>query len=266
MIRAVRERRGFSLLEVMISLAIVGAAVGGAAQLLAGQLHQVSRQEAMVERQQEGRAALAVLARELRLAGFPPSPDPACHAMGANVEADASAVRLLANLYGVITVLAAPASAGDASLRIPTNEQIREEGWPASPGAAFAENDVIYLHDPGRAGDPDDDRVECHRLERAGRSGAVSLAAGDAMRRDFPAGARVLVVNLVRYAHAPSSRQLMRAVDGASQSAADHVAAVHFSLQAGRIEAEMIFDPVGPAGRSGAWRTVAASRNTFFGP
>lgn len=248
-------QRGITLIEMLAGMAIMSAVAAALFQLMAGQLRQVSRQEAKVERRQEGRAALAVLARELRLAGFPATPDPACHAMRLGVEVEPAAVRFLANLYGVATTLAAPASAGDTRLEISDDDQIRNSGLPASPGSAFAPNDAIYLHDPRYADDASDDRIECHRLDRAGRSGRISLAAGDAVRHVFPVGSRVQVVNLVRYAHAPATRQLVRSVDGASQSVADHVAAVHFARQAGRVTVEIIVEP------DSRWQMTVALRN-----
>lgn len=247
------RRQGFTLVEVLISLAIVGATAAALGQLWAHHVRQLSRQEAAVERRQEGRAALAVLLRELSLAGFPDAPDPACHAsMALAIDAEPSAVRFLANLYGVGTVLAAPAAADDARLRIPDNDAIRAAALPVSPGGDFSAGDAVYLHDPA------DGRVECHRLDRAGRSGELPLAAGDAVRRAFPAGSRVEVINLVRYAHAPGTGQLVRSVDGSSQAVADRVASVTFALEERRVAVRLIAESHG-TGR--IWQALVALRN-----
>jgi prepilin-type N-terminal cleavage/methylation domain-containing protein len=256
--------RGLTLVEMVITLAIVGMAAAGAEQLLAGQIRHLSRQERMAEQRQEGRAAVALLVRELSLAGLPAAPDPACHAIGDGVEADGSAVRFLVNLYGVVTVLEAPAAAGDTALSIPDDAAIRG-GAAVSPGTAFAAHDAAYLYDPGRPGDETDDRVECHRLDRAGRTGVVALAAGDAVRSPFPAGSRLLVVNDVRYAHDAARHALMRTVDGGTQAVADRVESAQFTLREGWVAARITFDPRPSASGIGAqrdaWEALVAARN-----
>jgi len=257
--------RGLTIVEMVITLVIVGMASAGAEQLLAGQIRHLSRQETMAEQRQEGRAAVAVLVRELSLAGLPVAPDPACHAIVGVIEADGSAVRFLANLYGVATVLEEPAAAGDTALRIPDDAQIRGGAAAVSPGTAFAAHDVVYLYDLGRVGDETDDRVECHRLDRVGRAGVVALAAGDTVHRPFPAGTRLQVVNDVRYAHDPARHQLMRTVDGGTQAVADRVESAQFSRQEGRVAARIIFDPrpsaAGIGARRDVWETLVAMRN-----
>jgi len=259
------SQRGLTLLEAVIALAVTLAAVAGLEQLLAGQIRQLVRQEATAERRQEGRAALAVLSRELSLAGFPATPDRACHPMDGGIETGDSTVQFLADLYGVATRLEASAQTGDGALRIPDDDGIRSGAAALSPGTAFAAHDVIYLHDPGRAGDPSDDRVECHRLDRAGRAGTIPLAAGDAVRSPYPAGSRVLVINRVRYAHDAARHQLIRTVDGGAQSVADHVESAEFSLLRGRVAARIVSEarPSGgglPA-RSDDWEALVALRN-----
>jgi len=259
-------QRGMTIVEMVITLAIVGITAAGAEQLLAGQIRHLSRQETMAEQRQEGRAAVGILVRELSLAGLPVAPDPDCHAIVDVIETDQAAVRFLANLYGVATVLEEPAAAGDTALRIPDDARIRGgEAAAVSPGTAFATHDVVYLFDPGRSGDETDDRVECHRLDRAGRAGVVVLAAGDSIRRPFPAGSRLQVVNDVRYAHDPTRHQLMRTVDGGTQAVADHVESAQFSRQGERVAARIIFDPRPTAAGTGArrdeWEMVVAMRN-----
>ncbi len=259
------DQAGITFIEVMISLGIMSVTAMAAVELLADHIHHLSRQEAAVERRQEGRAALAVLVRELSAAGFPSAPDPLCHAMVDGIEVGPSSVRFLANLYGVATALTAPAAAGDTAVQIPDNARINLDGLSVSPGSAFAPNDAVYLYDPGRAEVADDDRVECHRLDRAGRSGLIPLAAGDRIRRPFPSGARLQVVNLVQYAYAPSTRQLIRTVDGGAQSVADQVASAEFGLREGRMTAKIILDSRpsldGHSTAGAVWQTLVAMRN-----
>jgi prepilin-type N-terminal cleavage/methylation domain-containing protein len=263
--------RGLTLVEMVITLAIVGMVAAGAEQLLAGQIRHLSRQESMAEQRQEGRAAVALLVRELSLAGLPASPDPSCHAFGDVIEADGSMVRFLANLYGVATLLEAPAAAGDTVLRIPDDASTLPESWggtgAVSPGTDFAAHDAVYLYDPGSPGDRTDDRVECHRLDRAGRTGVITLAGGDAVRQPFPAGSRLQVVNDVRYAHDATRHQLMRTVDGGTQAVADRVESAWFSLREGWVAARIIFDPrpsaAGIGARHDVWETLVAARNVL---
>jgi prepilin-type N-terminal cleavage/methylation domain-containing protein len=261
--------RGLTLVEMVVTLAIVGMAAAGAEQLLAGQIRHLSRQETLAEQRQEGRAAVALLVREMSLAGLPAAPDPACHAIGDWIETDGPAVRFLANLYGVATRLEASAAAGDTALRIPDNATILSESWggtaAVSPGTAFAAHDAVYLYDPGRPGDQTDDRVECHRLDHAGRSGVVALAAGDAVRRPFPAGSRLQVVNDIRYALDIKRHQLMRTVDGGTQAVADRVESARFSHREGWVAVRIIFDPrpltAGIGSQRNEWETLVAARN-----
>jgi len=260
-----RDQQGVTFIELIASLAIISLVAAGLSQLMAGQLRHVAHQEAMVERRQEGRAVVALLLRELRLAGFPATPDPLCHVMTGGIDVSPSSVRFLANLHGVATVFAGPAAAGDTVLSIPDNNRIRAGGLTVSPGALFEANDVIYLHDRGVIDDPGDDRVECHRLDRGGRSGRIELAAGDWLRGTFPAGSRIQVVNLVRYAHAPETHQLVRSVDGAAQAVADHVAAADFTLQEGRVAAQLVMEPrptvTGPTVAGAVWPLLVTPRN-----
>ena len=262
--RGDRRQAGFSLIELLTALLIMSVALAGVCSLLEAQLRQVSRQEADVERRQEGRAVAGMLLRELQQAGFPVVPDRACHAMAGAVEVTPSSVTFLADLYGVATALSAPAAIGDTTLQIPADAQIRDQGLPASAGSAFSANDIIYIYDPGRVDDPDDDRLECHALARAGRSGRLSLAAGDAVRAPFPAGARVELINQVRYAYVPKNGELTRAVNGSVQAVTDGVSAAVFSDVAGQVSAGLTLTS-GTAAAATEWRVQAAPHNGFDG-
>jgi prepilin-type N-terminal cleavage/methylation domain-containing protein len=257
-------QRGMTIVEAVIALAIVAIAAAGAEELLAGQIRHLSRQETLAEQRQEGRAAVAVLTRELRLAVAPMASDPDCHAIAGGIEADGSSVRFLADLYGVATVIDEPAAAGDTMLRIPDDAMVRAGQAAVSPGTAFAAHDLVYLTDPGRLGDGTDDRVECHRLDRAGRAGVVTLADGDAIRLSFPAGSRLEVVNVVRYSHDDLRHQLMRTVDGGTQAIADRVESAQFSFLEGRLAAKIVFDPRPSAAGIGeqrdVWETLVTPR------
>ncbi|HUJ79127.1 MAG TPA: prepilin-type N-terminal cleavage/methylation domain-containing protein [Nitrospiria bacterium] len=259
------SQRGVTIVEALVALAIAAMAAAGAVELLTGQIRHLSRQEALAEQRQEGRAAVAVLARELRLAGGPAPDDPACHSIAGGIEVEGSTVRFLAELYGVATVIDAPASAGDTTLRIPDDDSARVRQAAVSPGPAFAAHDIVYLYDPGRTGDGTDDRVECHRLDRDGRTGVITLATGDVIRRSFPAGSRLAVVNEVRYAYDGERHRLMRTVDGGAQALADRIASAEFSLRQGRVAARIIFEPrpsaAGIGDQRDVWEMLVALRN-----
>ncbi|HTP41270.1 MAG TPA: hypothetical protein VML36_02515 [Nitrospiria bacterium] len=258
-------QRGMTVLEAVIALAIVGLAAAGAEELLAGQIHHLSRQEMLAEQRQEGRAAVAMLARELRVAGAPESSDPECHSIAGGVEAEGSTVRFLADLYGVATVIESPAAAGDTMLRVPDDAAVRAGQAAVSPGTAFASHDLVYLIDPGRPGDGTDDRVECHRLDRAGRAGVITLAAGDAVNRPFQAGSRLIVVNEVRYSHDDRRHLLMRTVDGGTQALADRIESARFSFREGRVAVRIVFDPrlsaAGIGAQQDVWEMLLTPRN-----
>jgi prepilin-type N-terminal cleavage/methylation domain-containing protein len=64
---------GFSLAELLVSLAVVGLTLSGAFAILHGALHAYSWGAARVEAQQSARVALERIARELREAGYDPT-------------------------------------------------------------------------------------------------------------------------------------------------------------------------------------------------
>lgn len=68
-----RNSRGFSLAELLVSLAVVGLALSGTFAVLHGALHAYSWGAARVEAQQSARVALERIARELREAGYDPT-------------------------------------------------------------------------------------------------------------------------------------------------------------------------------------------------
>ncbi len=68
-----RKNAGFTLIEVLIAMAIVGIVLGGIYAAYTGQLRTFNTQEQMVDMQQNIRVATYFLERELRMAGLDPS-------------------------------------------------------------------------------------------------------------------------------------------------------------------------------------------------
>ncbi len=71
--RFVRQDSGFTLVEVMIAMGILGLVLGGIYTAYQGQLRTFNTQEQMVDMQQNVRVARYFLERELRLAGLDPT-------------------------------------------------------------------------------------------------------------------------------------------------------------------------------------------------
>jgi len=71
--QALKDSRGFSLIELMISLLIFSLAMSAIYQLLNSNTKSYSSQENIVTRNQDLRAALAFMVREIRMAGCDPT-------------------------------------------------------------------------------------------------------------------------------------------------------------------------------------------------
>ena len=71
--RFMRQSAGFTLVEIMIALGIIGIVLGGIYTAFQGQLRTFNTQEQLVDMEQNIRVARYFLERELRLAGLDPS-------------------------------------------------------------------------------------------------------------------------------------------------------------------------------------------------
>jgi len=84
--RFVRQDSGFTLVEVLIALAIVGVVLGAIYTAYLGQLRTFNTQEQLVDMQQNVRVASYFLERELRLAGLDPTGNAGAAITVANAE------------------------------------------------------------------------------------------------------------------------------------------------------------------------------------
>lgn len=75
MIRQVQNNNGFSLMELMIAMAIFSVVIAGIVSSNLQQSDQHVTQIQVVEMQQSGRAAMFLLKRKIRMAGFNPYTD-----------------------------------------------------------------------------------------------------------------------------------------------------------------------------------------------
>ena len=70
MIRSIDNQKGFSLIELMISIAIFGIVVAGVIYAFQDQLKSHNTQQSVLSMQQNARAAMYYMTRELKLAGL----------------------------------------------------------------------------------------------------------------------------------------------------------------------------------------------------
>lgn len=66
-----KNRRGFTLVEVLVALTLLGVALGTVCQIFLSQADTYKTQARITQRQQRLRAALEIIARDFRSAGYP---------------------------------------------------------------------------------------------------------------------------------------------------------------------------------------------------
>ncbi|MBI5602176.1 MAG: prepilin-type N-terminal cleavage/methylation domain-containing protein [Deltaproteobacteria bacterium] len=66
-----KNRRGFTLVEVLVALTLLGVALGTVCQIFLSQADAYKTQARITQRQQRLRAALEIIARDFRSAGYP---------------------------------------------------------------------------------------------------------------------------------------------------------------------------------------------------
>jgi prepilin-type N-terminal cleavage/methylation domain-containing protein len=252
------NKAGMTLIELLFSMLIMGIVTAGIFKLFTAYHSSYGLQQSIADVQQNGRIGLATLNRELRWAGFGlldvQSPGPvdsrSCHAWTSallyEVEGDQS-IRFLSNLHGVRTRLDTQALPGDTGLFIPNNRTIQNEGLDISRGSAFQRNDTIYLYNVSSSweeGGPNlkATDVECHKLTTAGISGQIRLAPGDSIRKPFPVGSPIHVVNELNYYLDRDTRRLMRRIDGGTAVLADGIHNLIFIGMGNRVIARLVLE------------------------
>jgi hypothetical protein len=232
-----------TLIETLFAIGIMGVVSTAIYQLVTVHHTNYRFQQSMMDLQQTGRIALSTLAREIRWIGYglldtEPSDiadHRSCHPWVSTrflEVVDGHGIRFLSNLHGIHTALAKDALPGDTELVIPDDPSIQENGLSVSKGEAFERNDTIYIYHPtvldGRNGVPMAQYLECHKLASKGISGRIRLALEDPIRRQFPAGSQIHVVNELYYFLDSDRQRLMRRLDGGTEALVEGVEDVLF--------------------------------------
>jgi len=199
------DRRGFSLIELLIAMALTLILLAYGFQLLVIQHRQYIIQDGIAEAQQNLRAGIDMMAREIRLAGYG-VPSDTQKVMTMNKEE----IRFLANLNAVNARLTERAFSGQSLLSV-------------DAGQDFRAGKRVYLCDS----------VSCeqHTMAQNGTSHSLSLKEPLTRGQPFEIGSRVNVVNDVRYylnSGDPTNRKLMREVDQGAVSVAEQVVSITF--------------------------------------
>ena len=239
-----------TLIETLFAIGIMGVVSTAIYQLLIVHHTNYRFQQSMMDHQQTGRIALSTLAREVRWIGYglldtEPSglaDHHSCHPWVSTrflEVVDGQGIRFLSNLHGIHTVLTQKALPGDTELVIPDDPSIQENGLSINRGAAFERNDTIYIYHPtvlgGQDGIPMAQYLECHKLASKGSSGRIRLALEDPIRRHFPAGSQIHVVNELYYFLDSDRQRLVRKLDGGTEVLVEGVEEVLFRDDGNRL-------------------------------
>jgi len=244
------DHKGMTLIELLFAIGIMGMVSTAIYQLLIVHHANYRFQQSVMDRQQNGRIALSTLAREVRWIGYglldtAPSglsDQHSCHPWLSTRPfevVNGRAIRFLSNLHGIHTVLPRDALPGDTEIFIPDDRSIQENGLAISRGREFERNDTIYIYNLSATGGQNETPIaqyrECHRLASRGASGRIRLALGDSIRRHFPAGSPVYVVNELHYFLDSDRERLMRRLDGGTEVLAEGVEDVSFRADGDQI-------------------------------
>jgi len=192
---SLQNRRGYSLLEVLITLSIFLIVLYSVYMVYDTQRSSYSRTEARIDTQDNARMALSTLERELRMAGYgvPAALGPSVPRI---VEAKPRTITFRADLRGVITTLTANAASGSSTLYVNTTTGI-------------AAGDVIYLTDHAKA------RALTVQSVDASASTVTTTAA---LTRSFASGSRLYVPRDVLFTIASGELRRYQRVPGGSWS------------------------------------------------
>jgi prepilin-type N-terminal cleavage/methylation domain-containing protein len=207
-----KNERGFSLIEGLIALTLLGLVLGALGEIFLSQAATYKGQARLVERQQGLRAALEIIARDCRSAGYPVLDDPFWANLGSWIPGGfLPKAPLTVVLSGMLTVtdggsgpdvlsiatvipnennparLAAPVSAGETTVRLDlTASQIDDQ---------FNVGDLLYL---GKPSEP---------ALITGISGQVltidtdpSQPGNQGWKNSYPAGTEAGEISLISYA------------------------------------------------------------------
>ncbi len=203
------DMRGTSLVELMVATLVFSLVAASGMKFLVLQHGWAVRQEDAAETQQQARAALDFMSRELELLGFglPEREARLLKATGQEVE-------FLSNLDATVARLEQIASAGQTRLTV---EYVNHQD-------KFKKDKKVLIC-AGIGQRPD--RCEWHSLAKDGADGTLELMTG--LGDSFPIGSVVQVIKQVRYALKPGDAahfKLIRTVDGSGNPVAEGLAAM----------------------------------------
>jgi Tfp pilus assembly protein PilW len=203
-LRPIQDERGTSLIELMVSSLIFLLVAGGGMRFLILQHQWAVRQEDTAEAQQQVRAALDFMGREIGLLGFglPEGDAKILKAAGQEVE-------FLTNLHAAASHLTEATETGQTRLSVRY-----ESGYDH-----FEKGKAVSICGF--------DHCERHTLARDG--GIDNLELTEGVTNAFPPNSTVQIINQVRYALKPADAahfKLIRTVDGGANSVAEGLAAL----------------------------------------
>jgi type IV pilus assembly protein PilW len=168
---ALHSNRGFSLLELMVSLVVASILMAGIYAAYITQLRAHMTQQLTVEMQQNLRAAMQIMAREIRMAGYNPT-----------TTAGSGITTMFANSFGFTADLNGNGTTNVAG--VDTNENVRyainangdlgrDTGGGLQPVAEFIDAlNFVYLDEDGNiTSDPTD--VRSVQVTFVGRSSRI---------------------------------------------------------------------------------------------
>ncbi|MDH7498898.1 MAG: prepilin-type N-terminal cleavage/methylation domain-containing protein [candidate division NC10 bacterium] len=189
-----RNRQGYSLLEVLVTLSIFLIILYSVYMVYDTQRTSYSRTEARIDTQDNARMALSTLERELRMAGYgvPAALGPSVPRI---VEARPRSITFRADLRGVITTLIASAASGSGTLYVNSTTGI-------------AAGDVIYLTDHAKA----------RALTVQSVNASASTVTTTTLTASFPSGSRLYVPRDILFTIASGELRRYQRVPGGSWS------------------------------------------------
>lgn len=194
-----RDQRGFTLVELLVTLAILGLVMAGLLTVYMTGDTIGSTGENKAEAQQAARAAM-LIEEDLRLAGygFPPVPPPQARFTAATP----TAVVFWADLANASTTLTANVNAGNATLNVVS-------------GGGITAADTVYLINGGQFAQH---TVTAAVATTITVNPAVACPAGAICPPAYPQGAQVGRPRLITYSWSAATRTLCK--DGGSGAAA----------------------------------------------
>ena len=201
-----KNQRGFSLVELMVSVTIFSFILAYGMQFFILQRRSFAYQENIVETQQQIRAALDLMGREIM-------------SMGSGIRGEEEKllkvgpqeIEFLTNLHGAIARLNHEAATGQNSLDV---EYLNNSGKFVKGKTIL----ICWLED-----------CEWQSLAKDGRSTRLDLSSG--LGRHFPKGSEVQLINWVRYDLTPMDSgdffKLIRNVDGGASTVSEGIDTIH---------------------------------------